>query len=389
MNGKSDKAVHKETGKTYKHAKKSGKRRKSRFVFKFLSGIISMGIISGAVILAGAAFLNAPPSGSPDLFQASLSFPLSVNSPPAMRLDGNGALIIEVRSGETSQSVGRRLESAGIIRHQYFWNLLARISNDHIRVGTYRIELPASQTTIRAVLTSGEQMMVRVTIPEGLTVRRTAEILENAGVTNARDFIAAASSPEILAAFNIPGDTMEGYLFPDTYLFPLSYPAERVVTAMANNFFNQLARVAPEGLQMSPGELNERVIMASIVEREFRLREEAALMAGVFFRRLEIGMALQSCATVVYVLTEKLGRPHPSRLFYRDLEVVSPFNTYMHRGLPPAPIASPGVTSLLAAFNPIRTDYLFFRLVDPADGRHFFSRTLLEHNRAEALFVRQ
>ena len=354
-----------------------------RLFFRLLSAFIALGIVIIATAVGVTVFFNSPP-GHPPL----ITFGLSDNpSHDGLRVDENGALIIEVRGGETAASVGRRLQSAGIIRNQYFWNLLARLGNEHIRVGTYRIEIPSSQLQIRSVLTSGEQILVRVTIPEGLTLRRTAMILEEAGICSARDFMAAAASREILDAFNIPGNSMEGYLFPDTYLFPLSYPAHRVVTAMAENFFRRIALIAPESLNISPAELNERVIMASIVEREFRLREEAALMAGVFFNRLRIGMALQSCATVVYVLTEELGRPHPERLFFRDLEVQSPFNTYLHRGLPPAPIASPGETALRAAFNPTQTNYLFFRLIDPSDGRHFFSRTLDEHNRAGALFV--
>jgi len=93
-------------------------------------------------------------------------------------------------------------------------------------------------------------------------------------------------------------------------------------------------------------------------------------------------MRLESCATVVYFLTEQLGRPHPQRLFFVDLAIPNPFNTYIHRGLPPAPIASPGETALRAAFFPIETDYLFFRVVDPVAGRHIFTRTLAEHNRA-------
>ena len=351
-----------------------------RWFFKLLTIIIALGIVVAAAALGGTLYFNSPPPDSP-LFSAG-------GNPgwEAMRIDESGALILEVRGGESAQSVGRRLESAGFIRNQYFWNLLARISNEHIRAGTYRIELPASQTSIRSVLTAGEQILVRVTIPEGLTVRMTAQILEEAGITSAQDFIAAASSREILDTFNIPGQTMEGYLFPDTYLFPLSYPAHRVVSAMAGNFFRRVEQIAP-GNTLSPAELSELVIMASIVEREYRVREEAALMAGVFFHRLRIGMMLQSCATVVYVITEILGRPHPERIFYRDLEISSPFNTYMRAGLPPAPIASPGETALRAAFNPIETDYLFFRLVDPAVGRHFFSRTLAEHHRAGALLV--
>ena len=98
-------------------------------------------------------------------------------------------------------------------------------------------------------------------------------------------------------------------------------------------------------------------------------------------------MRLESCATVVYVITEQLGRPHPQRIFFVDLAIQNPFNTYVHWGLPPAPIASPGETALRAAFFPIETDYLFFRVVDPAVGRHIFTRTLAEHNRAGALLV--
>ncbi|MCL2380815.1 MAG: endolytic transglycosylase MltG [Treponema sp.] len=349
-----------------------------RWFFKLLNGVISLGIIACAVVLGGAAFFNAPPSSPPALGTSQTGNP----GQGVMRLDQSGALVIEVRGGETAQSVGSRLESAGVIRTRYFWNLLARVSGEHIRAGTYRIEMPASQARIRSVLTSGEQFLVRVTIPEGLTVRQTAQLFEDAGVVRAEDFIQAASSREILDAFNIPGRTMEGYLFPDTYLFPLSYPARRVVTVMADNFFRRLALVAPESGTLSPAELNRRVIMASIVEKEYRVREEAAIMAGVFFNRLRIGMALQSCATVVYVMTEILGQPHPQRLLYRDLEIESLFNTYRQPGLPPAPIASPGETALMAAFNPAQTQYFFFRVIDPATGRHIFSRTLAEHNRA-------
>ncbi|HOX92645.1 MAG TPA: endolytic transglycosylase MltG, partial [Spirochaetales bacterium] len=126
----------------------------------------------------------------------------------------------------------------------------------------------------------------------------------------------------------------------------------------------------------------------SIVEREYRLPEEAPRMASVFLNRLKIGMALQSCATVVYVITQRLGKPHPSRLFDRDLEIPDPFNTYRQPGLPPAPIANPGLVALSAVFRPESSRYLYFRLVDEASGRHYFSETLDEHIRAGSLSVK-
>ena len=186
----------------------------------------------------------------------------------------------------------------------------------------------------------------------------------------------------------MPGATLEGYLYPDTYLFPESYPAAQVVKTMADTFFKRLAEIQPDVLTLSPAELNNRVIMASIVEREYLVDEEAPIMAGVFYNRLRIGMALQSCATVEYVITEIQGRPHPERLFDRDIEIRNPYNTYMVPGLPPGPISAPGKVALNAAFNPVPSDYLYFRLVNPAEGRHYFSQTLDDHIRAGVLYVK-
>jgi UPF0755 protein len=129
--------------------------------------------------------------------------------------------------------------------------------------------------------------------------------------------------------------------------------------------------------------------MASIVEREYRSPDEAPVMAGVFYNRLKLRMRLQSCATVVYVITEIQGKPHPSRLFDKDIEIKDPYNTYTQRGLPPGPIASPGLTALNAAINPAETDYLYFRLVNQAEGRHYFSKTLDGHIQAAALYTKE
>jgi len=158
---------------------------------------------------------------------------------------------------------------------------------------------------------------------------------------------------------------------------------------MVETFKRRVAEALPESASLSPQELHERLILASIVEREYRVPGEAPLMASVFSNRLRIGMALQSCATVVYVITEELGKPHPELLLFRDLEIESPFNTYLNRGLPPAPIANPGLVALLAALEPEKTEYLYFRLVDAAAGRHKFSVTYDEHEDAAPLAVKR
>jgi UPF0755 protein len=305
-----------------------------------------------------------------------------------IRLVNENSYHLEIRRGESAQSVGRRLEKAGLIRNRYFWQLLCRFESEHIKAGTYLLEIPASQIAIHRLLVSGRQILHRVTIPEGSTLKRTAALLEEAGICFAEDFLQAARDPAIINQFNIPNSTMEGYLFPETYLFPGEYSATRVVTTMADTFFSRLKQIEPAVFDMNPQELNRRVIIASIVEREYRVPQEAPLMAGVFYNRLRIGMALQSCATVEYVITEILGRPHPRVLFYRDLEIRSPYNTYLYPGLPPGPISAPGAVALHAAFFPEESSFLYFRLIEPQTGRHYFSRTLDEHIRAGQLLLK-
>jgi len=347
-----------------------------RSFFKFLSGLIALALVLFSLVLGLAVYFNSAPERTP--------FPVE----ESMRLEKDGDLFIEVREGESASSVGRRLETAGVIRSRYFWYLLFRLDKNQVKTGSYKIELPASQIKIRSILTSGDQILVKVTIPEGVTLKKTAGILEEAGICGADKFLAASSSKEILDSYHVPGPTMEGYLYPDTYLFPLGYPASKVVQTMADTFFSRIDGIYTGADSMTPSELNTRVVVASIVEREYRVPEEAALMAGVFYNRLKIGMALQSCATVVYVITEIQGRPHPAQLFNRDLEIRDPYNTYLRPGLPPGPISAPGEVALKAAFYPGPSDYLYFRLTDLSTGRHYFSRTLDDHIRAGNLYVK-
>jgi len=305
-----------------------------------------------------------------------------------IRLEHEGSFLVDVRRGESAQSVGLRLERAGLIKSRYFWELICRLSGDQVKTGTYRVTLPANPLSIFRILVSGVEVQLKVTIPEGVTLQKTARLLENAGICSASEFLSASHDPWIMNQYEIPNDSMEGYLFPDTYFFPASFPADQIVMKMADNFFAQLAGISPQALTMTKKELNDKVILASIVEREYRIAQEAPLMAGVFLNRLRINMALQSCATVVYVITEIQGRPHPSVLYYVDLEIRNPYNTYLYPGLPPGPISAPGFTSLNAVFNPENTDYLYFRLTDPASGRHYFSRTFDDHIRAGELLIK-
>ncbi|MDR2071994.1 MAG: endolytic transglycosylase MltG [Spirochaetaceae bacterium] len=347
-----------------------------RLVFSLLSSLIGGGLLLVAVLAGAAVYCNAPPGKGP------------AGNAPGIQFDESGGILFEVREGESAYGVGQRLEQAGLIKTRYFWNILSRLGRDYVKAGTYRLVPSASQMEIRNALVEGKQVLLRVTIPEGVTLKKAGTILEEGGICPAEDFLAAAEDPAILNSYHIPNTSMEGYLYPETYFFPASFPADRVVRTMADTFFARIREIAPESKNLNPRELNAVVILASIVEREYRVPDEAPIMAGVFYNRMRINMALQSCATVEYIITEIQGKPHPRVLYNADIEIEHPYNTYVISGLPPGPISLSGRTALAAAFHPADTEYLYFRLVDESAGRHYFSKTLDDHIKAGSLFVK-
>jgi UPF0755 protein len=347
---------------------------KARSFFTVAAFILSGVLLLAALGLTLIIYCNSAPSGTP----------VSTNG---VSIDGGGA-IVEIWDGESSIAAGKRLFKAGIIRNVLFWNMLSRIESEYIKTGVYRIDLPLTQTALHRILRNGRQKLERITVPEGFTLRKTAVLLENAGICDAADFLKAAGDRTLLDQYRIPGETIEGYLYPDTYLFEANYPAELVVRKMADTFFSRLAEFGIDRTKFTPEELYKKVIFASIIEREYRVIEEAAVIAGVFQNRLERGMRLESCATVEYIITEIEGKPHPYRLFNRDIQIQNPYNTYIRSGLPPGPIAAPGAVALKAAFAPENNDFLFFRVIDPASGGHYFSKKFDEHIAAGELFVK-
>jgi UPF0755 protein len=300
----------------------------------------------------------------------------------------NGEVLMEIIQGEGAGDVGRRLKDARLIKSRYFWSLICRIDTSYLKAGMYKFNTNLSSIEIHNVFVKGNLLLVKVTIPEGSTIKKIAAILEKHGVCSAQSFIDAAHNKSILEEFNIKADTMEGYLYPDTYYFNAVYPGEKVVRIMADTFYKELEKLNIDVNKISPKELHDNVILASIIEREYRIDEEAPIMAGVFLNRLKKNIRLESCATVEYIITEIEGKPHPTRLFNKDLERTNPYNTYAYYGLPPAPISSPGAIALSAAFNPQKNDYLFFRIVAQSEGRHYFSKNFDEHIKAGLLLLK-
>jgi UPF0755 protein len=301
-----------------------------------------------------------------------------------------GGAIFAVERGEAAGAVARRLESAGLIRSSLAFRALAKIRgvDSSIKAGSYRVMPGMGAAGLLDDLVAGRQALVRVTVPEGLTLSQIAVLLDGLGIAGKAEFVFACRDPAFTSELGLRASSLEGYLFPDTYLLPVAFGPREAARAMVDAFKSRVSSI-PEAAALSPSELHSRVVLASIVEREYRLPEEAPLMASVFYNRLRIGMALQSCATVVYVITEKLGKPHPEQLFDRDIRIPDSYNTYLHPGLPPGPISNPGLTALLAAFRPAATKYLYFRLVDEERGSHHFSASLEEHVGARSLLVKK
>jgi UPF0755 protein len=295
-----------------------------------------------------------------------------LNAPPE---DTPATPLFSVRQGQSVGSVALDLERGGHIRSAAFFVSLVRLSGTarEMKAGEYALRKGMKATDVVRALARGTVAMERFTVPEGLHLLQVADILESGGIVPSGEFMAACSDPRLLQKYGIPFPSAEGFLFPDTYVVAKGLGASRIAEVMIRRFFDVLAEVHfPAGDREA---LRRVVIIASLVEREAKLDDERALVAAVFYNRLGLGKRLESCATVQYVL-----RKPKERLLFSDLKVNSPYNTYLHAGLPPGPIASPGKKSLLAAIHPAPVGYLFF--VSKENGSHHFSSTYEEHLRA-------
>ncbi len=311
---------------------------------------------------------------------------------------------VEIPSGMSVRALGARLARERLVRSETAFYLAARCPfltgrtcAFVLKSGVYDVSSSQSVARLLDMFGNGKGTYITTVIPEGLTIGQIAAVLEDKGVCSADDFKAAVTDVRLLREYDIPvgvyntEDSFEGYLFPDTYFFAPQMSGEEVVRIMADTFFRRFQsvdvsdRYKTDGT-LSSGRLHDIVTLASIVEREYRVESEAPLIAGVFANRIDARSGLYSCATIAYIITEILGRPHPEVITYADLRIDSPYNTYKWAGLPPGPISNPGMTALRAAANPPRTDYFYFTLTDADAGTHTFTETLSSHTSAGANF---
>ncbi len=295
---------------------------------------------------------------------------------------------IKVPSGTSTREIASQLKQEKLIRSEdiFYYAARFRLLNGRkpfvLKSGVYTVKSSMSMEEIYILLQSGAQEYITLSIPEGLTMRKIGLLLEEKGVCSQKDFLSKCCSTELLQEYNIPAENFEGYLFPDTYFFTPAMEAEDVVHKLADNFFDKAMKI-DSIKELSPEDLHYKVRLASIIEREYRVKEEAPLIASVFTNRLRRNIGLYSCATVEYIITELEGRPHPEKITYDDLKIDSPYNTYKYAGLPPTPISNPGLIALDAAVNPAKTKYYYFVLTDPEKGTHTFSKDFDEHIAAE------
>jgi peptidoglycan lytic transglycosylase G len=285
---------------------------------------------------------------------------------------------VEIDPGSSTRAIGESLAAAGVIRNRVtFRAALWRTGTARdLKAGTYRFDAPVAAVDVVRKIAKGETWVTRLTFPEGLTIKEMARIFEQQHFGSAQSFVAAASDPRPVSDFDPGAANLEGYLFPETYVVAPKTPADKVVHLMVSRFQQLLTPEIRKGAETHGLTVREMVTLASIVEKETAAPSERPIVASVYLNRLKIGMGLQSDPTVIYAL-EKAGR-YNGNLTRENLDVDSPYNTYRYRGLPPGPIASPGLASLKAAASPADDDFLYF--VSRNDGTHVFAKTLDEHN---------
>jgi UPF0755 protein len=280
---------------------------------------------------------------------------------------------VEIAPGSSSTHIAQQLESAGVVRSQFAFDLYRWFKRGTLKAGEYRFDHPVPLTEVYSRIARGDVYTVAVTVPEGANVFEVAARLEQAGIGTAQEFLEEqARQANLLADLDPQAKSLEGYLFPDTYRFPRKATPAQVAAAMVRRFRTIAAEL---GLKEN---VHTVVTTASLVERETAVDAERPLVASVFENRLAKRMPLMTDPSVIYGLQLKGqwgGTIHES-----DLKFDTPYNTYLHLGLPPGPVANPGLPSLRAAMAPAHTDYLYFVAAGAnPQGKSLFSETFEQH----------
>lgn len=284
---------------------------------------------------------------------------------------------VTIAPGQGLVSVASLLEKNGLITHPLKFRLIAQIKgcDRQIKTGEYDLSPVMSPARILDILVKGAVHHYKITIPEGYNLRQIASVIADAGLAQESDFLSAATSPDVARRFHIHGNTLEGYLFPDTYYFPRGVPVVDMIGKMVERFDSVFIPEWEKQADALGFSIHDIITIASIIEKETGDPSERPIISSVFHNRLKKGMRLESDPTVIYGIQLFDGN-----LTRKHLSTWTPYNTYKIKGLPPGPIANPGIKSIEAALYPADTPYLYF--VSKKDHTHQFSTDISDHNRA-------
>ena len=288
------------------------------------------------------------------------------------------SVTFEVQPGMTLKQVTLELFNQRLILSPSAFQAIAYIQDKEkqIMVGEFSLSPSMLPTEIILRLTSGKTILYPLTIPEGYRITEIASLLDTQGLASSEVFILQTQDKDLIKSMDIPTDSLEGYLFPETYYLSKLTPEKKIVQKMVNTFKEKVLKSQLlKSTKESPLSLHEIITLASLIEKETGLDSERKLISSVFHNRLRKNMRLQTDPTVIYAIEKFDGN-----IRKRDLKIDSPYNTYKYKGLPPGPISSPGIKSIEAAIFPIKSNHLYF--VSRQDGSHHFSSTLVEHNQA-------
>jgi len=296
-------------------------------------------------------------------------------------------VFIDIPRGSSPGAIADMLMSAGVLRRKlpvmiYLrWTGYAR----RLQAGEYRFSGPARPRELIGRLVRGDVYYVAVTVPEGLTADETVELIAKLGLANLEALRRSLQRTDFIRDLDPAATALEGYLFPETYRFARKAHSDSIISAMTQQFRITMRKLLEEHALPADRTLREIVILASIIEKEARVDEERELVASVLANRLQRRMPLACDPTIIYAL--KLAGRYDGNIRKPDLEIDSPYNTYIRRGLPPGPVANPGVSSLRAALAPKPTPYLYF--VSRNDGTHHFSADFRAHAEAVSRYQKK
>ncbi len=285
--------------------------------------------------------------------------------------------IITVKEGSSFGKVVDQIQETGFIRNRFAFVMFGKLMGieDQIHPGRYDLNNQMAPSTILNILATGQTIPYWVTVPEGFSMHQIGILLEEVGVTTSKLFENKARDKKFIRSLGIEAETLEGFLFPDTYRFHHGTSPQDIIKVMVGQFHHLYTADIQQQTQKRGMTTLELLTLASIIEKETGAEEERKIISAVFHNRLKRGMLLQSDPTVIYGLPAFDGNIRKP-----DLHYASPYNTYRVRGLPPGPIASPGWDSIMAALEPASVPYLYF--VSKNNGTHYFSTTLAEHTKA-------